>query len=73
MTKRIFTFWEPIDNMPEYISLCIETWKKFLPEYEIVLLDYNNLDKWLGTNYYDKNLYKKWLDLLKNIKSQYIN
>lgn len=60
MTNRIFTFWEPVENMPDYISLCIETWKKFLPEYEIVLIDYKNLDNWLGKNYYDPILYKNF-------------
>ena len=60
MANRIFTFWEPVENMPDYISLCIETWKKFLPEYEIVLLDYKNLDNWLGKNYYDSILYEEF-------------
>lgn len=58
MTNRIFTFWEPTENMPDYIKLCVETWKKFLPEYEIIILDYKNIDTWLGKNYYDKILYK---------------
>ena len=38
-TKQIFTFWEPKDRMPEYLQLCIETWKKFLPDYKINILD----------------------------------
>lgn len=58
--KRIFTFWEPKENIPGYISLCIETWKKFLPDYEIVILDYSNLDEWLGKNYFDRSLYKNF-------------
>lgn len=57
---KIFTFWEPVENMPEYIKLCIDTWRKFLPEYEIIILDYKTLDKWLGKDYYDKILYKKF-------------
>ena len=40
---RIFTFWEPAKFMPYYIRLCIETWKKFLPDAEIVVLDFGNL------------------------------
>ena len=59
--KRIFTFWEPKENIPGYISLCIETWKKFLPDYEIVILDYSNLDEWIGKNYFDRSLYKNFL------------
>ncbi len=58
--KRIFTFWEPADKLPEYLQLCMMTWEKFLPEYEIVILDYKNLDNWLGKNYFDKTLYEKF-------------
>ena len=41
--------------MPYYIRLCIETWKKFLPEAEIIVLDFGNLGNYarpeeLGTN-----------------------
>ena len=32
--KYIFTFWEPKSKIPAYIQLCMDTWKKFLPEYE---------------------------------------
>ena len=56
--KYIFTFWEPKNKLPAYINLCMKTWKKFLPEYEIVLLDYSNLDEWIGFNFYDEYLYK---------------
>lgn len=58
--KRIFTFWEPADKLPEYLQLCMMTWEKFLPEYEIIILDYKNLDNWLGKNYFDKTLYEKF-------------
>ena len=58
--KRIFTFWEPADSMPAYIKLCIETWKRFLPEYEIIILDYSNLSEWIGSECYDGILYKEF-------------
>lgn len=58
--KRIFTFWEPRGAMPGYLKLCIETWRKFLPDYEIVVLDYNNLDQWLGKNCYPSSLYTQF-------------
>lgn len=54
---KIFTFWEPKGNIPHYIQLCIQTWRKFLPEYEIVLVDYSNINKYLGKNFYDNILY----------------
>ena len=56
--KYIFTFWEPESKIPAYIRLCMHSWKKFLPEYEIVILNYKNLDKWLGFEYFDEYLYK---------------
>lgn len=44
--------------MPAYIRLCMQTWKKFLPECEVVLLDYSNLEEWLGNNVYDEILFR---------------
>lgn len=46
--KKIFTFWEPREALPGYIHLCLQTWKKFLTDYEIILLDYSNLDQYLS-------------------------
>lgn len=57
--KLIFTFWEPYRKMPGYLRLCIKTWKKFLPEYEIEILDYNNLEKFLGKELSNNILSKK--------------
>ena len=54
---RLFTFWEPKEKMPAYIRLCMQTWKKFLPECEVVLLDYSNLEEWLGKDVYDEILF----------------
>jgi mannosyltransferase OCH1-like enzyme len=58
--KRIFTFWEPRADMPAYIELCIGTWRKFLPDYEIVIAGYADLDRLLGKNYYDPVLYRSF-------------
>lgn len=58
--KRIFTFWEPKTNLPAYLKLCMQTWQKFLPEYEVVVLDYSNLDDWLGKDFFDKSLFKNF-------------
>ena len=46
MEKRIFTFWEPKEAMPAYIRLCMRTWAKVLPDYEVVLLDHGSLGEW---------------------------
>ena len=59
-TKRIFTFWEPKTNLPAYLKLCMQTWQKFLPEYEVVILDYTNLSYWLGKDFFDKSLFKNF-------------
>lgn len=55
--KYIFTFWEPEENIPGYLQLCMQSWEKYMPEYKVIILNYNNLDKWLGKDYYDKSLY----------------
>ena len=60
MKKRIFTFWEPTENMPAYLTLCLDTWRKFLPDCEIIILNYDNLSQWLGNNYFDKSLYSNF-------------
>ena len=64
MSKRIFTFWKNKDNsnseMPAYIKLCLNSWKKYLQDYEIVILNSSNLESWIGKNYYDKILYEKF-------------
>ncbi len=35
----------------------MQTWEKFLPDYEIVLLNYDNYHQWLGTSCYSKTLF----------------
>lgn len=45
--KRIFTFWEPRNQIPAYLQLCVGTWKRYLRDYQIVLLDYSNLHDWI--------------------------
>lgn len=45
--KKVFTFWEPKENVPGYVRLCMETWKGCLPDYETVVLDYDSLGDYL--------------------------
>ena len=56
--KKIFTFWEPHEKIPGYIRLCIETWKKNLPEYEIIILDYKSLKNYLSETLLSKIICK---------------
>ena len=58
-SKYIFTFWEPINKVPGYLNLCLKTWKKFLPEYKIIILNYKSLKNYLSSNFISKILYKK--------------
>jgi len=60
MEKTVFTFWEPKESIPAYIKLCMQTWKKFLPDYKIIILDYSNLFEYIDKNCYDKILFKKF-------------
>lgn len=46
--KIIYTFWEPTEKIPGYLSLCIKTWKKYLPEYKVIILDYKKSKYYLG-------------------------
>ena len=49
-THYVFTFWEPQDSKPPYISLCMKTWRINLPAYyQIVILDYSNLQNYLSS------------------------
>ena len=56
--NTIFTFWEPIERMPGYIKLCIKTWKKFLPLYDIRILDYKNIKDYLGQSLFENLICK---------------
>jgi len=57
--KKVFTFWEPKENVPGYIRLCMETWKSCLPGYETVLLDYDSLGDWLTADEQNEVLCRK--------------
>jgi len=57
--KYIFTFWEPSRKIPGYLKLCIETWKIFLPEYKIEILDYNKVKSCLGKKLFSTLIDKK--------------
>lgn len=56
--KRIFTFYEPRENISGYLKLCFRSWERFLPDYEIILLDYKNLPNWIDTSLFDNTFYK---------------
>ena len=43
----IFAFWEPRGALVPYLALCMKTWERALHAYEIVLLNYENLGRYL--------------------------
>jgi hypothetical protein len=56
--KTIYTFWEPKEQLIHYLELCRSTWDKNLPEYEIVDLNYQNLNNYLEEDIYDFSVLK---------------
>lgn len=57
--NKIFSFWEPKEKIPGYIHLCIQTWKKNLPQYEINILDYKGVKEYIGDNLFNNIISKK--------------
>lgn len=53
----VYTFWEPRENIPYYLRLCMETWKKFLPNATIVVLDYKNIGEFIDVRELGLNLF----------------
>ena len=52
--KIIFTFWEPNHKIPGFLRLCIKTWKKYIPEYEVIILDFKKVRKYLGESLFSE-------------------
>ena len=57
--KKIFSFWEPREKIPGYLQLCIKTWKKYLPQYELIILDYKSTKKYIGNDIFNSIVDKK--------------
>lgn len=56
-SAHIFTYWEPKESIPYYIQLCMQTWKKFLPDFPITILDNSNLKDYIDINFYGSELF----------------
>lgn len=79
--KVINYCWFSRSRMPDYLVKCIDSWKKFCPDYEIIRWDEDNYD--VEKNMYMKQAYeaKKWgfvpdiarLDILYNYGGLYID
>jgi hypothetical protein len=40
--KKIWTYWDNPDKLPKTVKMCMQSWKKYNPEYEITLLTKKN-------------------------------
>lgn len=58
--KRIFCFWEPQGAMPAYLRVCMRTWELNIPDYEIIFLNYSNLDRYIKKGTYDVSALRKF-------------
>lgn len=45
--KIIWTYWDYPDKMPKTVKMCMEGWKKFNPDYEVILLTKGNYKKYV--------------------------
>jgi mannosyltransferase OCH1-like enzyme len=43
---KIWTYWHD-KNIPEHVLKCIETWRKFNPSYEIIILNNDNYTNYI--------------------------
>ena len=51
--NRIFTFWEPRDSVPAYLRLCRDTWTRNCPEFQVTVVNYDNLEHYAGRGVLD--------------------
>jgi len=57
--KKIFCFWEPPGSMPAYLKLCMDSWRRHLANYDIVVVSYANLEHYIPRGTYDIDALKK--------------
>ncbi len=46
--KTIWTYWDNPDKMPKVVKMCMDSWKKYNPEYKVILLTKENYKKYLS-------------------------
>jgi hypothetical protein len=60
MIKTIYILWfQGFDNAPEIIKQCVNSWKYYNPDWNIILLDNNNLRNYINLNNHINNINKK--------------
>jgi hypothetical protein len=75
--KKVWTFWDSA-NPPEIVNKCIQTWRKHNPNYEIILLNKENILEYLPEVDFSKikhihgNSIEKFADMVRiHILSKY--
>lgn len=68
--KKIHYCWFSGDEFPDDIKKCIESWRKYLPDYEIIEWNAKNFD--FNVNQYVKEAYEAKNGLLFQIMQDYI-
>lgn len=46
--KIMWVFWDNPERIPKTVTMCIESWKKYHPEYNIILLTKKNYNKYIN-------------------------
>ena len=53
MNKNIYILWfQGFENSPEIIKRCVESWKHYNPDWNIILLDNTNLSNYINLEEY---------------------
>lgn len=59
MIKTIYILWfQGFDKAPEIVKMCVNSWKYYNPDWDIVLIDNNNLKNYVNLDNYVINLNK---------------
>lgn len=45
--KKIWTYWDSKDTIPEVLNTCVESWRKYNPDYEITVVHKDTLDEYV--------------------------
>jgi hypothetical protein len=45
--KIIYTYWNDPENIPETVSKCIDSWKRYNPDYKIVIINSKNIKEFI--------------------------
>jgi len=50
--KVVYTYWDNLDTLPLYNKLCILSWKKYLPDHDIIIITKDTLSTYIPFDIY---------------------